>query len=508
MSKSAYYQQPPQYSQPPPQYSRRQEPAYDNRDDYYDDKRRYEEKSRYGPSSHGDYDFAPPQGPPPSQRRYDDYAPPQGPPPRGYSQGYNQGYDQGYDNRYNNNQQQQLQQYNRRSQSPQMAPGALSLPVVIPQQRPGSPERGFMAAYAPMLESAGIDQRTFMSFLDEFNTAVQGNKFLAGVQVVSFGVGFTPEIITTCVATAVQMGANVANKGYVKHKTNSTLDKYNNEVFGPRGLFCMIMKYDPIGQDPVLAQKAANSPLKKFGGNEKSWLKDPVSGTSDGMNSLPSAVAPLIYMDDRRAHKEYLANDGKVSPERSGSGAEKTSFKQKSKNAFENLNDYLDRRARAKYAAENQGDILNTPLTKGFSNKFLDPNSSTSNGGFLGLISGGALAQDPETRRLKKLDRMAEEEERLYKEYQDRVDQVHQQRQSTRETERQIKYIDRDYQPRFAEFRQKRRELEMGPERSIKENILYLTIVNRPSDSQLAAATNRINQGQQMMPGGPQGQVL
>ncbi|KAM3452464.1 hypothetical protein MY3296_004488 [Beauveria thailandica] len=502
MSKAAYYAQssaPPQYSQPPPQYSRHQPLSY-GRDDYYQEERRHQERSRYSPQ--GNYDFAPPRGPPPSQRRYDDYAPPQGPPPRGYSNGH----DYGYDDQYGSNQ--QLQQYSRQSQSPQMAPGPLSLPVVIPQQRPGSPERGFMAAYAPMLASAGLDQRTFLSFLDEFNTAVQGNKYLAGVQVVSFGVGFTPEIITTCVATAVQLGAYAANKGFVKHKTNSTLDRFNNEVFGPRGLFCMIMKYDPIGQDPYLAEKAASGgTLNKLGGSgQKSWSKDPVSGTREGINALPTAVAPLVYMDERRAHKEYLANDGKVSPERS-SPVDKATTKQKAKNAFENFNDYLDRRARAKYASENQGDILNTPLTRGFSNKFLDPNSSMNNGGLLGFLSGGALAQDPETRRVKKLRSIAEEEERLGKEYQERVDQVRQQRQSTRETERQIKYIDRDYQPRFAEFRQKRRELEMGPERSIKENILYLTIVNRPSDSQLAAATDKINHGQ-VMPGGPQGQVL
>ncbi|EJP65763.1 uncharacterized protein BBA_05174 [Beauveria bassiana ARSEF 2860] len=505
MSKAAYYAQssaPPQYSQPPPQYSRRQPLLY-GRDDYYEEEqRRHQERSRY--SSQANYDFAPPRGPPPSQRRYDDYAPPQGPPPRGYSNDHDYAYD---NHQYGNNQ--QLQQYNRRPQSPQMAPGPLSLPVVIPQQRPGSPERGFMAAYAPMLESAGLDQRTFMSFLDEFNTAVQGNKYLAGVQVVSFGVGFTPEIITTCVATAVQLGAYAANKGFVKHKTNSTLDKFNKEVFGPRGLFCMIMKYDPIGQDPYLAEQAANGgTLNKLSGNgQKSWSKDPVSGTREGINALPTAVAPLIYMDERRAHKEYLANDGKVSPERSSPVDKATTTKQKAKNAFENFNDYLDRRARAKYASENQGDILNTPLTKGFSNKFLDPNSSMNNGGLLGFISGGAFAQDPETRRIKKLKSIAEEEERLNKEYQERVDQVQQQRQSTRETERQIKYIDRDYQPRFAEFRQKRRELETGPERSIKENILYLTIVNRPSDSQLAAATDKINHGH-AMPGGPQGQVL
>lgn len=94
----------------------------------------------------------------------------------------------------------------------------LSLPVVIPQQRPGSMERGFMAAYAPSLDACGIDQTTMLQFIDDCNTAVQGNKYLAGVQVVSFGVGFTPEIIVMGVATAVQAGAYLANKSHVKHK--------------------------------------------------------------------------------------------------------------------------------------------------------------------------------------------------------------------------------------------------------------------------------------------------
>lgn len=96
--------------------------------------------------------------------------------------------------------------------------GPLPLPIVIPQQRPGSRERGFIAAYAPSLEACGIDRMTFLRFLDECNTAVQGNKLLAGVQVVSLGVGFTPEVIVMGVATAVQAGAYVANKGHVRHK--------------------------------------------------------------------------------------------------------------------------------------------------------------------------------------------------------------------------------------------------------------------------------------------------
>lgn len=75
-----------------------------------------------------------------------------------------------------------------------------------------------MAAYAPSLELCGIDQRTFLQFIDETNTALEGNKYLAGVQVVSLGVGFTPEMIVMGVAAAVQVGAWVANKGYVRGK--------------------------------------------------------------------------------------------------------------------------------------------------------------------------------------------------------------------------------------------------------------------------------------------------
>lgn len=75
-----------------------------------------------------------------------------------------------------------------------------------------------MAAYTPSLESSGIDQGSFLRFIDETNTALEGNKYLAGVQVVSFGVGFTPEIIVMGVAAAVQAGAWAANKGYVRGK--------------------------------------------------------------------------------------------------------------------------------------------------------------------------------------------------------------------------------------------------------------------------------------------------
>ncbi|KNG90957.1 hypothetical protein ANOM_000717 [Aspergillus nomiae NRRL 13137] len=375
--------------------------------------------------------------------------------------------------------------------SPQLTTncGPLPLPIVIPQQRPGSRERGFIAAYAPSLEACGIDRMTFLKFLDECNTAVQGNKFLAGVQVVSFGVGFTPEMIVMGVATAVQAGAYIANKGHVRHKTNAVLDQYNQELFGPRGLFCMIMSYEPETYDTAESRSSQplSSQLNRLGSlASRSWVRDPVSGTSQGARNLPSAVAPLMYIDDRRQHKELLSDVGPPEP------TEKIKRSKKVKRALDTFNDYLDRRARAQYTAENSGDILNVPLTRGFKNRYLDPNHPATNGGLIGLLSGGVLTPDPETRRRKALRRVEEEEQRVMEQYYQQMDSIRSQNQSRWEIDRQIRQCDEQFAPRFEEFRERRQEAQ-GKQRNIRKNVLYLTIVNKPTERELAVAAARLN---------------
>ena len=47
--------------------------------------------------------------------------------------------------------------------------GKLAAPVVLPQKRPRAKGRGFVRAYAPMLAECGIDQSTFLEFLDGFD---------------------------------------------------------------------------------------------------------------------------------------------------------------------------------------------------------------------------------------------------------------------------------------------------------------------------------------------------
>lgn len=49
----------------------------------------------------------------------------------------------------------------------------LPCPVIIPQRRPGTHGRGFVQAYAPVLAECGIDQTTFLMFLQAFEESVK-----------------------------------------------------------------------------------------------------------------------------------------------------------------------------------------------------------------------------------------------------------------------------------------------------------------------------------------------
>jgi hypothetical protein len=51
--------------------------------------------------------------------------------------------------------------------------GRLPCPVIIPQRRPENKERGFIRAYAPALLECGIDEATFMNFIDSLNQATK-----------------------------------------------------------------------------------------------------------------------------------------------------------------------------------------------------------------------------------------------------------------------------------------------------------------------------------------------
>ena len=135
-------------------------------------------------------------------------------------------------------------------------------------------------------------------------------------------------------------------------RTNSTLDHYNEKLFHPPGLFYMIMKYEPrsLGVQDGNQQQSRSSPSQQFvsviGSTEFiRKFRDPVSGELQGRDSLPMAVAPLVYHNSR--HKNQDSESSEAVCQSGGN----TSKRQWAKNTWASCNEYLDRRATARYVS-------------------------------------------------------------------------------------------------------------------------------------------------------------
>lgn len=88
--------------------------------------------------------------------------------------------------------------------------GQLALPVVIPQRRPKDRSRGFIRAYAPVLQDVGIDQPTWLDFLDTLQKSSAADPWLNAINFASIGTMFMPHVIGFAVSYAIQQATNIA----------------------------------------------------------------------------------------------------------------------------------------------------------------------------------------------------------------------------------------------------------------------------------------------------------
>ena len=310
----------------------------------------------------------------------------------------------------------------------------LPCPVIIPQRRPRKKTRGFVRAYAPMLgECSGIDQATFLAFLENFYKSSQASPIFPIIEVAAMIAGFVPSVIAMAVTTAVQVGARVGEEVQSRQRTNTFLDKMNEELFKPAGLYAMIVKYKTDQE----VRESGNSLLARFGvssgqidfntnqtiakynhalsdestGNAGSKsMSDRMknlrlaSGTTQGQMRLPDA-APLIFPDIDDA----LAK-----------GGEET-FKDKAKDAKSFLADYMDRRAQMQYARDDPNSNLAVPESqRAFRSKLADPQHPMYNGGIVGFVSGGALTRERMPRQ-DRMQRRRDKDERRMLRYEQRM---------------------------------------------------------------------------------------
>ncbi|KAG4431736.1 hypothetical protein IFR05_012770 [Cadophora sp. M221] len=277
----------------------------------------------------------------------------------------------------------------------------LPCPVILPQRRPRDKKRGFVRAYAPVLEDVGIDQATFLQFLKTFKKACEADGWLQAVNMAAAGAGFVPNPIAMGVSIAVQFAVGVAMEVQRRSRTNTFLDRMNEEFFKPRGLYCLIMTYKPdstASHALVDINQTINNYQTPASSSTRQTLRNLrlSSGKTYGELELPES-APLIFPS-----LEKLAEDT------SEEGAKKQG-KMKSTGKF--VGDYFDRRARAKWAGENPDSKLIVPGARPeFTSRYSDPNHPANNGSLISLLTGGNvnLKAHKDERRLDRRQRKAE----------------------------------------------------------------------------------------------------
>ncbi|KAK9489557.1 hypothetical protein V1508DRAFT_327360, partial [Lipomyces doorenjongii] len=267
----------------------------------------------------------------------------------------------------------------------------LPWPVIIPQRRPRDKSRGFIRAYAPVLEGCGIDQALFMNFLKTFHQAskaslsitiyphqliqpLQSSRSLEVINLAAVAAGFVPSPTAMATSIAVQVSVGIAKEVQTRHKTNSFLDKINDEFFKPRGLFCLIMTYKPDQSAPhevVDISQTVQQTRAPASSTAKEHLKNLrlSSGKTYGEVELPES-APLIFP----------ALDSLTSQEHN-----------KLKRSQKFIADYFDRRAQATYAAQNPGSSLAVPIDSQFASRYSDPNHPANSGSLIALVTGGKV---------------------------------------------------------------------------------------------------------------------
>ncbi|KAK5721393.1 hypothetical protein LTR17_014604 [Elasticomyces elasticus] len=300
----------------------------------------------------------------------------------------------------------------------------LPLPVINPQRRPRARARGFIRAYAPVLENCGINEATFLAFLDDFYESTQVSCLFTAIQITAIVAGFTPDLTTQVVLMGIQVAAAAAAEAQGRQRTNTFLDRMNEELFRPAGLYALIMKYKPeansmdnskatvVSRGSSMRSELVDLSTTEIVAKYSKTLSEPndegaphnrrvslgvpvdrkdfrlASGITQGSMNLPDA-APLTFP----GIDEAFARD-------------KEKFKDKAKDAQSFLADYLDRRAQMRYARDDPDSRLALSGTHwAFKAELADPEHSLYQGGILHLASGGRLAP----RAAKRDDKMREE---------------------------------------------------------------------------------------------------
>ena len=157
---------------------------------------------------------------------------------------------------------------------------------------------------------------------------------------------------------------------------NHYLDKMNDEFFRPRNLYCVVMTWNPADpsfetqvnlQGMIAADTTTHDPSSKMDKLKHNFRES--SGQTHGEFEFPE-TAPLVFP----------ALDSAAL-----GGAEEKKVKRGKKW----VDEYMDKRAHAKWQRDNPDSKLALTVETKFHNRYADPSHPAANGNLFSMVSGG-----------------------------------------------------------------------------------------------------------------------
>ncbi|KAL7904642.1 hypothetical protein GGI35DRAFT_462950 [Trichoderma velutinum] len=288
----------------------------------------------------------------------------------------------------------------------------LPMPVILPQRRPGERARGFIHAYAPLLQNVGIDQATFIDFIKQLNMATAPSPWINAINVAAIAVQHVPEPVTIAVSIAAQITTQVSLQAHSRSKTNTFLNKMNAEFFRPLGLIALIMTWKPSRVGEVVTQVTFDATMEQATQNASGPRPGMGSGISNKMQASHGTTnfewpesAPLVFptldkLADSAEGRQAVEEAGKKQP----NGMMRSMIF-----AME----YMDKRSQAQWANMHpESRLAQLNAKPEFHSRYADPNHPASSGSLLALLTGGAVGGRVSDRKQARRDRKAARRDR------------------------------------------------------------------------------------------------
>jgi hypothetical protein len=194
-----------------------------------------------------------------------------------------------------------------------------------------------------------------------------------------------------------------------RYKANAFLDQINRELFMPRGLYAMVLVYKPSdsGDSPQRSGVGIETTDMETAKQISHWGVPEVHSRSSVDSNSSSTDSPSTQKS-KNILRPFRASNGKTkgeammsqevaplvypeldSPQRLEYDGHET-LKQRLKRNKKFVADYYDRRHTAEFTGNNDTSVLaSTTSSKPFRSRFADPNHPVNNGSITALVTGG-----------------------------------------------------------------------------------------------------------------------